>query len=187
MRVNTWHACCAIRCGSRFIWKSCDCNYSPTITMPFDVFIFSTLVGNVLSGILHFNICAPRSSILQKYRPVKLALPNRESAIEFRGIVIPSVCGARITYLARNHESRWFQSLHLPVAISSNILYFDIYVVIFHPADAAKKIDIIELHAASVVCYNGPAHTSYSISHSSTYENISGCVLFTHARHTVPL
>ena len=60
MRVNTWHACCAIQCGSRFIWKSCDCNYSPTITMPFEVFIFSTFVGNVLSGILYFNICAPR-------------------------------------------------------------------------------------------------------------------------------
>jgi len=28
--------------------------------MPFEVFIFSTFVGNVLSGILYINICAPR-------------------------------------------------------------------------------------------------------------------------------
>jgi len=52
------------------------------ITTPFEVFIFSALVENVLSGILYLDIPRRESSVLQKSSR-KLVLPYRDSAIDF--------------------------------------------------------------------------------------------------------
>lgn len=106
------------------------------ITMPFEVFIFVWET----SSILYFNIPAARLRALQKSSR-KLALPNRESAIDFARY-LHDLCGAGITYLARNQRVTPLQSLHLPRALSERFIKYLTFRYLrrnFSPAGYGKK------------------------------------------------
>lgn len=139
------------------------------ITMPFEVFISSAPVWETsyrasrASALAHSRN-RPESS---RYLIAKVQWISRGSYIRF---LRRARARAGIAYLARNHESRRraSKSSSSPGALTLRFIKYLTFRYSrrnFSPAGCGgKKIDIIELYAVSVVRYNGPAHTSHSIS-----------------------
>lgn len=148
--------------------------------MLFEVFIFSTLVGNVLSGILRLQYLArARDPSAPQKSSRKLALPNRESAIDFRAIFTRSAGGAGNNLSSHEITSHAGSKSSSSRSVSSNTFTFRYLRRNFSPTGCGgeKKL-ILSNRMPSVVRYNGLARTSHSIyPRSGTYENISGRAL----------
>lgn len=105
--------------------------------MPFEVFIFVWETSERLT-LRHSRRASLPPPAHSRNRPENPALPNRESAIDFARYLHDYLCGAGDN-LSRAKSTSHASKSSSSRALSSNILHFDIYVVIFHPPDAATK------------------------------------------------
>lgn len=144
--------------------------------------LYPESVGVILSNISYFNIW----SFINCQKLFKCENGFMRKLYHLYGII----------YFAQSQHCLKSSSCWRLGNALSVILYFNIYVIIFHigTRNGRKKIDIIELYTVSVICYYGHAlvhHIQYL--RSSSYENVPVCIVcaacrshFNHPRRKQP-